>query len=99
MDARTDASVQDALRIELSRAGGENRVLITVAHRLQAIMDYDKVVVMGSGRILEVDSPNDLMAKKSALCDIAMHTGERYLPKTDRMIDEKTGEDANEEAT
>ncbi|EJP70372.1 ABC transporter [Beauveria bassiana ARSEF 2860] len=35
MDARTDASVQEALRTELSRIGGKNRVLITVAHRLQ----------------------------------------------------------------
>ncbi|TQW01466.1 abc transporter [Cordyceps javanica] len=77
MDARTDAGVQEALRTELSRAGSENRVLVTVAHRLQTIMDYDMVVVMGLGRILEVGSPNDLMAKKSTFYDMVMHVGEK----------------------
>ncbi|OAA57792.1 abc transporter [Cordyceps fumosorosea ARSEF 2679] len=92
MDARTDAGVQEVLRTELSRAGSENRVLITVAHRLQTIMDYDRVVVMGSGRILEVGSPNDLMAKRSTFYDMVMHTGEKQLPpKTDQLIDEKAG--------
>lgn len=90
MDARTDAGVQEALRTELSRVGGEDRVLITVAHRLQTIMDYDKVVVMSSGRILEVGAPSDLMAKKSAFYDLAMHAGEKPLLKRDRLIDGKT---------
>lgn len=79
MDAHTDACVQEALRTEISRAGGEERALITVAHRLQTIMDYDRVVVMGSGRILEVGSPKDLLAKKSAFYDMVMHTGEKHL--------------------
>ncbi|KAJ6786122.1 hypothetical protein PWT90_02478 [Aphanocladium album] len=91
MDERTDAGVQEALRTELSRAGSENRVLVTVAHRLQTIMDYDRVVVMGSGRILEVGSPNELIAKKGNFYDMVMHTGGKQIPKTDQLIDEKTG--------
>lgn len=79
MDARTDAGVQQALRAELSRTGGESRTLITVAHRLPTIMDYDRVVVMGSGRILEMGSPGDLLAKRSAFYDMVMHSGEKDL--------------------
>ncbi|KAM3470306.1 hypothetical protein MY5147_006488, partial [Beauveria neobassiana] len=70
MDAGTDASVQQALRQELLRAGGEKRALVTVAHRLQTIMDYDRVVVMGSGTILEVGSPKHLLAKKGVFYDM-----------------------------
>ncbi|OAQ99803.1 hypothetical protein LLEC1_00714 [Akanthomyces lecanii] len=79
MDARTDAGVQEALRTELSRADGEGRTLITVAHRLQTIMDYDRVVVMGSGRIVEVGSPKELLATKGAFFDMVMHSGERHI--------------------
>lgn len=78
MDARTDAGVQQALRAELSRAGGQDRTLITVAHRLQTIMDYDRVVVMSAGRIVEVGSPRELLAKKSAFYDMVMH-GEKHV--------------------
>lgn len=79
MDARTDAGVQAALREELSGEGGEKRALVTVAHRLQTIMDYDKVVVMGSGRILEVGGPKELLAKKGTFYDMVMHSGEKGI--------------------
>ncbi|KAM3460247.1 hypothetical protein NHJ6243_006065 [Beauveria neobassiana] len=78
MDAGTDASVQQALRQELLRAGGEKRALVTVAHRLQTIMDYDRVVVMGSGTILEVGSPKHLLAKKGVFYDMVKHSEEKH---------------------
>ncbi|EJP62389.1 ABC transporter [Beauveria bassiana ARSEF 2860] len=78
MDAGTDAGVQQALRQELLRAGGEKRALVTVAHRLQTIMDYDRVVVMGSGTILEVGSPKHLLAKKGVFYDMVKHSEEKH---------------------
>lgn len=79
MDAGTDAAVQEALCRELVSAdGGDTRTLITVAHRLQTIMDYDRVVVMASGRILEVGSPKELLAKKAAFYDMVIHGGEKH---------------------
>ncbi|KGQ08179.1 ABC transporter C family member 5 [Beauveria bassiana D1-5] len=78
MDAGTDAGVQQALRQELLRAGGEKRALVTVAHRLQTIMDYDRVVVMGSGTILEVGSPKHLLAKKGVFYNMVKHSEEKH---------------------
>ncbi|KAM3518168.1 hypothetical protein NHJ13051_008392 [Beauveria bassiana] len=78
MDADTDAGVQQALRQELLGAGGEKRALVTVAHRLQTIMDYDRVVVMGSGTILEVGSPKHLLAKKGVFYDMVKHSEEKH---------------------
>ncbi|KAH8708930.1 ATP-binding cassette transporter abc1 [Beauveria bassiana] len=78
MDAGTDAGVQQALRQELLRAGGEKRALVTVAHRLQTIMDYDRVVAMGSGTILEVGSPKHLLAKKGVFYDMVKHSEEKH---------------------
>ncbi|KAM3557891.1 hypothetical protein ARSEF4850_004860 [Beauveria asiatica] len=78
MDAGTDASVQQALRQELLCAGGEKRALVIVAHRLQTIMDYDRVVVMGPGTILEMGSPKYLLAKQSVFYDMVIHTEEKH---------------------
>ena len=37
--------------------------LITVAHRLTNIQEYDRVIVMGEGKILEDGNPKELLKK------------------------------------
>lgn len=60
MDYETDHGIQAVLRREIFGAGGAaseeedgGRTLVTIAHRLRTIADYDRVVVMGGGRVLE----------------------------------------------
>lgn len=59
MDYETDKGIQAVLRREMfatdDARGGEQalRTLVTIAHRLRTIADYDRVVVMGGGRVLE----------------------------------------------
>lgn len=52
MDYETDKGIQAVLRDELFQSG-RDRTLVTIAHRLRTIADYDRVVVMGAGRVLE----------------------------------------------
>lgn len=52
MDYETDRGIQKVLRDELEEAGGD-RTLVTIAHRLRTIIDYDTVVVMGAGKVVE----------------------------------------------
>ena len=40
---------------------------MTIAHRLNTIMDYDKVLVLNQGEVVEYDSPSMLMSNKSSL--------------------------------
>ncbi|KAK0487292.1 P-loop containing nucleoside triphosphate hydrolase protein [Armillaria novae-zelandiae] len=56
IDYKTDAVIQKTLREEL-----KDITLITVAHRLQTIMDFDKIMVLDEGRIVEFDTPRVLL--------------------------------------
>ncbi|KAL2670523.1 hypothetical protein Neosp_014311 [[Neocosmospora] mangrovei] len=45
----------------------DGRTVVEVAHRLDHITDFDVVVVMGEGRIIEVGDPQELLKEGSAL--------------------------------
>lgn len=38
--------------------------LLTIAHRLSTIMDYDRVLVLDNGRIVEFDTPYNLLTSE-----------------------------------
>ena len=48
VDQATDERIQQALRSEFKES-----TLITIAHRLRTIMDYDKVLVLDEGKVVE----------------------------------------------
>lgn len=60
IDYKTDSIIQNSLRQELK----DDVSLITVAHRLQTIMDADKIMVLDAGHIVEFDSPKELLRIK-----------------------------------
>ncbi|KAF9007748.1 P-loop containing nucleoside triphosphate hydrolase protein [Hymenopellis radicata] len=57
IDYKTDSIIQSSLRHELKG----DVTLITVAHRLQTIMDADKIMVLDAGNLVEFDSPTQLL--------------------------------------
>lgn len=61
IDYTTDAKIQETLR-EL-----RDNTIITIAHRLQTIIDYDKVLVLDHGQVVEFDHPWTLVNKNGGL--------------------------------
>lgn len=52
---------------------------MTVAHRLNTIIDSDRIMVMETGRIIEFDAPNELLKKEcGAFADMANALGDTY---------------------
>lgn len=39
--------------------------MLTIAHRLETIIDYDKVIVMDKGKAVEIGSPSELLKDES----------------------------------
>jgi len=56
VDSRTDVLVQATVRKQFPEA-----TVLTIAHRLNTIMDYDMVVVMHEGQVTEMGSPAELV--------------------------------------
>lgn len=57
VDVETDAAIQKTIREEFAYA-----TCLTVAHRLNTILDSDKVMVMDKGKVIEYDSPQKLLS-------------------------------------
>lgn len=62
IDGETDAFIQRMLRTRFP-----DTTLLTIAHRLNTIMDYDLVLVMDAGRAVELGSPADLLEIKNGV--------------------------------
>jgi len=62
VDADTDQHVQATLR---SAAVSSSRTVITIAHRLETIMDYDKILLLSEGSVLEFGTPETLLEDTS----------------------------------
>ena len=56
LDDHSDDAIQTLLRDEFS-----GRTLLTIAHRLNTVIDYDRLLVMGEGKLLEHGAPYDLL--------------------------------------
>ncbi|GMK55604.1 hypothetical protein CspeluHIS016_0206600 [Cutaneotrichosporon spelunceum] len=61
VDFATDAIIQKSIRDLPS-----DTTVLTVAHRLATVMDYDKILVLGGGKVLEFDSPDALTEDKDS---------------------------------
>ncbi|ETN81117.1 ABC transporter, ATP-binding protein [Necator americanus] len=59
VDMGTDALIQRTIRKEFSHS-----TVLTIAHRLNTIMDYDRIIVLHDGQISEFDSPARLIANR-----------------------------------
>ncbi|KAK5015290.1 hypothetical protein LTR60_002943, partial [Cryomyces antarcticus] len=63
VDIATEELIQQILR----RPPFSDRTIIAIAHRLDTILDFDRVVVMNAGRIVENDNPRILIKTEGSL--------------------------------
>lgn len=63
VDPHTDELIQKVLRKE---AYDNGTTVLAIAHRLQTIIDFDRILVLGHGSVLEYDSPQNLIANESS---------------------------------
>ncbi|KAG8381914.1 hypothetical protein BUALT_Bualt05G0022300 [Buddleja alternifolia] len=71
VDVRTDALIQKTIREEFKSC-----TMLTIAHRLNTIIDSDQILVLDSGQVVEYDTPENLLENEaSAFCNMVQSTG------------------------
>lgn len=65
VDHETDALMQRVIREEFGDC-----TIIAVAHRLDTLLDFDKIALLSKGELIEFDSPRALLARESAFKEL-----------------------------
>uniref|UniRef100_A0A669QTK6 ATP binding cassette subfamily C member 1 n=1 Tax=Phasianus colchicus TaxID=9054 RepID=A0A669QTK6_PHACC len=70
VDMETDNLVQSTIKREFY-----NCTILTIAHRLHTVMDSERVLVLDAGKILEYDTPHNLLQQKGAFSEMVAEAG------------------------
>jgi ATP-binding cassette subfamily C (CFTR/MRP) protein 1 len=62
IDNETDSLIQEVVRSIFKKS-----TVLTIAHRLNTIIDSDRIMVLEAGKLGEMGSPKELLAKKDGL--------------------------------
>ncbi|XP_057201485.1 multidrug resistance-associated protein 1-like, partial [Triplophysa rosa] len=70
VDLETDNLIQSTIRTQF-----EDCTVLTIAHRLNTIMDYTRVIVMDRGYITEMDTPSNLISQRGQFYGMCREAG------------------------
>ncbi|KAJ2050920.1 hypothetical protein GGH13_008705 [Coemansia sp. S155-1] len=65
VDLETDRKMQELIRTEFSES-----TVLTIAHRLDTIMNSDRIIVMEKGEIVEIGPPQELIANGGKFAEL-----------------------------
>ena len=74
IDEKSDRAIQRVIQQELGQT-----TVMTIAHRLETVMQYDKILVLSDGVKIEEGSPSELLFEKGYFYDMVREGGEEYL--------------------
>lgn len=67
----TDAALQQTLRSDLFK----NRTIITIAHRINTIIDSDRILVLDKGGVVEFDTLAKLLEDRGEFYELVKEAG------------------------
>lgn len=66
----SDKFIQKCIKKHFSQS-----IVITIAHRLHTIADYDRIFVIDNGKIVEIGTPHQLIIKNGVFAKMVYCTG------------------------
>ncbi|KAL3108383.1 hypothetical protein niasHT_015305 [Heterodera trifolii] len=79
IDSQTDALIQKTIRTEF-----QHSTVITIAHRISTVMDYDRIMVLSGGQLIEFDTPSNLLANKKSKFHELVKMDEEQTDETEK---------------
>ena len=62
IDVETDSIIQETIRREFLGC-----TVLTIAHRINSVMDSSRILVLDKGRVAEMDSPEELLKNTQSM--------------------------------
>ena len=72
VDVKTDAAIQKSIRQCF-----EGSTLIVIAHRLRTLVDFDRIFVLESGKVMEHGSPRELLLRRGAFWELVQDSSDK----------------------
>lgn len=60
MDAETETKMQQVIRSEFP-----NHTIVMIAHRVSSLLDFDRVLVLDGGKVVEFGRPAELLKQNN----------------------------------
>ncbi|ORZ16981.1 hypothetical protein BCR42DRAFT_373967 [Absidia repens] len=73
VDFNTDRKIQETIRSEF-----RDSTLVCIAHRLHTVSDYDRILVLDNGEVMEFDTPYNLMTTNGGVFQQMCQQSGRY---------------------
>ncbi|OAD65376.1 hypothetical protein PHYBLDRAFT_189572 [Phycomyces blakesleeanus NRRL 1555(-)] len=73
VDFDTDHKIQETIRSEFV-----NSALLCIAHRIRTVADYDRILVLDHGKLVEYDTPYALMTREGGVFQSMCHRSGEY---------------------
>ena len=70
VDLETDDLIQATIRKEFAGSS-----VLTIAHRLNTVRQYDKIMVLEQGQLVECDTPDNLLKSNGIFAEMAKSAG------------------------
>jgi len=83
VDAATDALIQETIRVNFAHA-----TVLTIAHRLETIVDSDAIMLLKDGNVAEFGSPSDLLSRPSDFRSLVLEGGADNLARLQALARE-----------
>lgn len=88
VDAKADTLIQKSIKTYFG-----NSTVISIAHRLNTIADFDRIMVLDNGNLVEFDTPHALLANTNSLYyKLAEATGPSNLAFLKEIAKQRFGE-------
>src|SRR3990167_9494995 len=83
IDTKTDEIIQGLIKTEF-----KDSTIITIAHRLNTIIQYDKILSLRGGRVIDYGKPSELLRDpKSYFCELVKQNCEEFYQEMLALAD------------